>query len=133
MVKDLLKLYNLSAPLKFEDMKDLTDLDEKLFDKNIKPGSSLGQIQVLTNKPRTVYYIAMVTDVKPAEMFNYFENVMPQAAATGRGQNRFVDQVQTEYGRELLRQTLEYLRTQADVLVSDSARKQFAETEQAQQ
>jgi hypothetical protein len=133
MVKDLLKLYNLPAPLKFEDMKDLSDLNEKLYDKNIKPGGNLGQLQVLTNKPRTVYYVALVTDVKPAEIFNYFENVLPHAAQTGRGQNKFVDQVQSDYGRELLRLTLEHLKSQADVFISDAARKQFADAEQGQQ
>jgi hypothetical protein len=133
MVKDLLKLNGLTTALKFDDMKELTDLNEKLFSKNLKPGSTPGQLQVLTNKPRTVYYLAMVSAVRPAQMFHYFENVLPQAIATGRAQNLFVDQVQTEYGKELLKLTLDRLRMEAKVEISDLARKQFAEAEQAQQ
>jgi hypothetical protein len=132
MVKDLLKLNNLPAPLKFEDMKEVNELNEKLYDKNIKPGGKgMGQIQVLTNKPRSVYYFALVTQVSDAQMFHYFENVLPQAAATGRAQNHFVDQVQGEYGKELMRLTLDQMRGSA--VISDAAKKQFAESEQGQQ
>ena len=45
MVKDLLKLYNLTAPLKFDDMKDISELNDKLFDKNLKPSLKYGQIR----------------------------------------------------------------------------------------
>jgi hypothetical protein len=133
MVKDLLKLHNLTTPLKIDDLKEVNELNEKLFDKNLKPSLKYGQIQVLTNKPRTVYYLAMVAAVKPAEMFHYFADVLPQAAASGRAQNQFVDQVQSEYGKELLKLVIEQLRAQAEVAISDQARKQFAEADQTQQ
>jgi hypothetical protein len=133
MVKDLLKLYNLTVPLKFDDMKEISELNDKIFDKNLKPSLKYGQVQVLTNKPRTVYYLAMVAAVKPAEKFDYFADALPQAVATGRSQNQFVDQVQLEYGKELLKLVIDQLRLQGDVTISDQARKQFAEADQTQQ
>ena len=132
MVRDLLKLHNQTAPLKYEDMKEVSDLNDKLFDKNLKPSLKYGQVQVLTNKPRTVYYVAMVAAVKPAEIFQFFADALPQAAATGRSQNHFVDQVQSDYGKELLKLVIDQLKAQGDVMISDQARKQFAEADQSE-
>jgi hypothetical protein len=130
MVKDLLALHNLPAPLKIEDYKDLNDLNSSLFVQP-KPGArpKLGQVQVLTNKPRTVYYVAMVTKVSEPEMFHYFETVLPQAVP-GKSQNMFIDQVQIDYGKNLLKTSMEQLRLQAEVFISDEARKAFADSDQ---
>jgi len=74
----------------------------------------------------------MVAAVKPAEIFQFFADALPQAAATGRSQNHFVDQVQSDYGKELLKLVIDQLKAQGDVMISDQARKQFAEADQSE-
>jgi hypothetical protein len=132
-VKDLLKLHNQSAALQFPDDsdKDLNELNKSLFEPKL--GGKLGQVQVISNKPRDKYYVVMVTDVNEPEMFHYFADVLPQASITGSARNTFVDQVQTEYGKQLLKATLEQLRAQGEVNISKQARDQFASSEQGTQ
>jgi hypothetical protein len=132
-VKDLLKLHGLSAALQFPDDndKELNELNKKLFEPKL--GGKLGQVQVISNKPRNIYYIAMVTDVNEPEMFHYFADVLPQATLTGTARNTFVDQVQGEYGKQLLKATLEQLRAQGEVNISKQARDQFASSDQGSQ
>ena len=138
MVKQFLALGDLKAPLKIETkdpdkentFKDLNDLNAALFLPNYKMDKDkLGQLQVLTNKPRTVYYIALVTNVKEPNPFDYFAAVLPQALGKDTAHNTFVDQVQAEYGKEFLRVMVEQMRDEAGVALSDSAKKaQLEET-----
>src|SRR5439155_7614509 len=131
---------DLKAPLKIEtkdpekegggaSFKDLNDLNAALFQPSFKMDKSkVGQLQVLTNKPRSVYYIALVTNVKEPNPFDYYAAVLPQALGRDNAQNTFVDQVQAEYGKEFLRVMVEQMREQGGVWISDSARKQFEES-----
>jgi hypothetical protein len=122
MVKNLLALHDLKAPLKVGEDK-LDELNQSLFRPD--PKGKVAQIQVLTNKPRSVYYIATVTGSVEPNMYNYFSDVLPQALGRDSSQNMFVDQVQYEYGREFLRVLTAQLRAAAEVQVSDAAKKQF--------
>ena len=90
-------------------------------------GRKVSQLQVFTNKPRTVYYFALVTNVKEPNPFDYFAAVLPQALGKDTAHNTFVDQVQAEYGKEFLRVTVEQMREQAGVQISEPARKQWLE------
>ncbi len=138
VVKQLLALNNLKAPLVIEpkaaekekgiSYKELNDLNAELFVKNYKQ-AKIGQLQILTNKPRTVYYIALVTDVREPPPFAYFADVLPGAMGSDSAKNDFVDRVQQDMGQELLKLTVQAMRdSDANYFVSDDAKKQFAES-----
>jgi hypothetical protein len=62
MMDEAVHLYNLKDPIKI-DNKALDDLNKMLFDKtrNNKKNPAGEYVQILTNKPRTVFYVAVVT------------------------------------------------------------------------
>jgi hypothetical protein len=73
MVDELLSLYDLKAPIEIQTklleggaeptyVKVLNDLNKELYDKVKKEKDPKGQfVQVLTNKPQTIYYVAVVS------------------------------------------------------------------------
>jgi hypothetical protein len=136
MVKQLLALNHLKAPLVVEptakekdkniSYQELNELNTSLFQKNYKQGK-LGQLQVLTNKPRTVYYIALVADVQEPPPLGFFGDSMPSLGGDPH-RNEFAERVQHEMGEELLKLTVEAMKSADDkFFISDDARKQFDE------
>jgi len=152
MVKQLLSLRGLTGPLKVDveesdkpskasgaeaaanrakaELEELNKLNASLFAPELAndPKAKVGQVQVLTNKPRSVYYIA--TLVHAAEPSNYgymIGDLLPQGLGKDSSQYPFVDQVQQDFSKELLRLVSQQLRSQAEVEITDQARKQFAD------
>jgi hypothetical protein len=125
-VKQLLSLNNQSAAVKL-GIKEIDDLNEALFlplkDEKVK--KVVKQIQVLTNKPRSDYYIVTLANVKEPSSFHFFEDILPKAFAMGREQDRFVDQAQAEFGKEFLAALTKQLHIDFDVKISDNAREQI--------
>jgi len=123
MVKNLLALHGLTAPLNF-DIKELDELNKDLFWKDLSISSKVGQVQILPNKSRGIYYIATVTDAKPPEKFSFFAG----GGFVKEGfQSKFADQVQEDYAKELLQSFVQQMRTSADIDISKDAQKQFAD------
>jgi len=152
MVKQLFSLRGLKAPLKADledaerqaktpgseaaasraraELEQLNKLNEALFYPELvtNPKMRVGQVQVLTNKPRSVYYITTVTSFIEPSMSSYFGDVLPQAVGKDSSRNLFVDQVQQEFGKRLIAEMSAQLRAQAsDFDISDQAKKQFGD------
>src|SRR5262249_27325193 len=115
-------------PAKTEkEVEELNQLNKSLFWQELasNPKARTGQLQVLTNKPRSVYYIATITSAVEPTSYSYYGDVLPRALGRAGSQNKFVAQVQEEYGKEFLRLLSQQLRQQGEVTVSDNAKKQF--------
>ncbi len=89
MVKQLLSLYHLKAPIEIKTglasgeptfVKELNDLNKSLFDAIKKEKDPQGKfVQVLTNKPQTVYYVAVVTRAPQASDKDFQDQVLKNA------------------------------------------------------
>jgi hypothetical protein len=125
-VKHLLSLNNQSAPVKV-GVKEVDDLNEALFltlkDEKVK--KVVKQIQVLTNKPRSDYYIVTLASVKEPSSFHFFDEILPKSFAMGKEHNRFVDQAQAEFSKEFLAALTKQLRMDFDVAISENASQQI--------
>jgi hypothetical protein len=144
-VKLLLQMNkNQSAPIKLvlspddpSALKEIDNLNESLFLRDLKPEEkkAIHQIQVLTNRPRTIYYIVTLAEERPPSKEEFYSEIMTKAITSGREQNRFVDKAQEERGKELLAEVLRQLKGDggiAEVWMSDSAKKN-AESEASAQ
>jgi hypothetical protein len=132
MVKDLLAMYQQTAPIKLgglggEDTKGLDDLNELLFLPKLsdKEKQVVKQIQVLTNKPRSVYYIVALAQVKEPPPFYFWDEILAKSSSMGKAQNRFIDQAQEDFGKEFVVELIRQLRSEANVEISDNAKKQM--------
>jgi len=131
MVQQLLSLRSLTEPIKVDDKNskvdgDLNELNAQLF----KMKSKLGQVQVLTNKPHSVYYIATVVEVRDQSDLNFLNDMMSESIVPEK-QGSFFQQVQRELGNDLLKQAVLQMRKDSVSRISDTAAKQFGDdTEQ---
>jgi hypothetical protein len=118
-----------------QELEALNKLNAELFSADLakNPKAKVGQVQVLTNKPRDIFYIATVVDAVQPSMYGYLtHDLMPQLSSKESSQFAFADQVQKDYGKELLRMLSQQMRSQADVEISEQGRKQFADEAQGQ-
>lgn len=121
MVAELLALYGLKQPIKMEMVhpefgepafvKELNDLNKALFDKAKKENKPHAFVQVLTNKPQNIYYVAVVTLPPFADRMDFKESVIAFASEAQfqfRPVDSFVTRAQEilarEFHAELLRQ-----------------------------
>jgi hypothetical protein len=158
MVKMLLSLRGLQEPLKInteeseksgktggtevavssrakQELEELNKLNAELYSSDIakNPKAKVGQIQVLTNKPHDMFYIATVVDAVQPSAYGYLlQDLTPQLAGRDNSQFAFAEQVQQDFGKELVRILTQQMRSQADVDVSEQGRKQFADEAQGQ-
>lgn len=108
MVKDLLRLYDLKAPIDAKTgltggepsfVKELNDINKSLFDAVKREKDPKGKfVQILTNKPQTVYYVAVVSRPPVADPKDFQDYVLKFASET---QMRPVDTFATR-AQELL-------------------------------
>jgi hypothetical protein len=89
-VKNLLGLYNMQAPITI-GYKELDDINRELFDKAKALNLPDGFAQILTNKPRSRFYVAFVTNTPKAERDD-FQFAMKHAVAGPR--DFFADRAQ---------------------------------------
>jgi hypothetical protein len=80
---------------------------------------------VLTNKPRSDYYIVTLANVKAPSTFEFFEEILPKTFSMGKEHNRFVDQAQAEFSKEFLAALTKQLRSDFEVAISDNANQQI--------
>jgi hypothetical protein len=130
MVKDLLSLWKLQAPIKKDEkeLEELSKLNEDLFWTTLASKSDnkgVFQIQVLTNKPHDVYYIATIVSARPPTTDDFMQTVLLGGMGQLGSQHSFADQIQDEYGKRLMAAMVAYLRAQGNVDVKTKAREQF--------
>jgi hypothetical protein len=108
MVQQLLNLYNLKAPIEIKTgqsggepafVKELNDINKALFNQVKKEKDPQGRfVQILTNNPQTVYYVAVVTRVPQPDHKDFQDNVLRDAfepeRAMMRPYNTFVTRAQ---------------------------------------
>jgi len=127
MVKELLALDQLSPESK-EALKtgsrDLDDLNEELLKRKVAGK----QVQVLTNRPRTFYYVAVVQNQSEANPLQFvFGIYMGASSGSMRGGFRdgFVALAQEEAGKAYRSALIEQLRRTADVETNKEAQTSF--------
>lgn len=117
--KQILSLNDLKSPLTTVDAdpnavgndRELDSLNKQLFQKKIE-GPARQQIQVLTNLPRSMYYVAVITKKTPVTMQDFmFAYRMAQGQFTGA--DSFVRQAQMEGSEVFMEQLTQQLRTEA--------------------
>ena len=150
MVKQLLALQTLSAPLKIDvedpekkgkaadsdpavkrakvDFEEINKLNDDLFLKPADFKVKIPQVQVLTNKPRDVVYLALVSGIKEPRNLEYL--TLPDVSPFGGLQPTFADQVQQDFGKELLALMTKHLREKVEI--HEKARSQFGDEPLAQ-
>lgn len=120
MSKEVFSLFDLKKPLDYYNPakkegeaqapgndKDVDELNKKIFRE-----SEPRQIQVLTNQPRSVYYVSVVNKVYPAELKDFLKAF---AEAKGRGTfeaNYFVTMSRSEAAIQFRDALLKQLRHQ---------------------
>jgi hypothetical protein len=141
--KELLALRLLKEPIKIkpaEQKTEKTALDvpavvKALNDTNkalIKlPGAAKGapQVQILTNRPRTVFYVAAVLKENPPDQIDFIVKWSDAVKSRGPGAplylDTIIDRAQEEFGKEFEQRFVQQLRAQAGLKIEESARKDF--------
>jgi hypothetical protein len=120
MMADILSLYDLKQPISVGS-KGLDEINKELYEKvaKAKPFRPDGFVQIIPNKPRTVYYIAAVTTVPRAEEGPFLHAMLgapyadsplrkqdarlrsPRDYFLDRAQHVFADEYRQEYIRGL--------------------------------
>jgi hypothetical protein len=127
MVKQLLLMTrSQKEPIKV-DIGELDELNKGLFLGDLKADEKKAtyQVQVLTNKPRTVYYIVTLARERPPSKDEFIGTVLGRAFMMGKEQNRFVDVAQEELGKDVMAEMTKQLREQFEVWESEGAKKQI--------
>ncbi len=120
MVSQLLALNDLKEPIKTE-VPDLDKLNADLFaDATAKKMLGDKFVQVLTNKPRDTFYIAVVASTAGKADSNDFFTVVLRGAATG--QDMFFLRAQERLGAEHFRAVVQQLRKNHRVEVFEGAK-----------
>ncbi len=127
--KQIIALNDLQEPLKTKDAKKkknpgadprLDNLNAKLFRKDLV-GKDKKQIQVLTNLPRSVYYVATVTRSNPPPFFAFLQSYK-QAAAAGEKADLFMVMARQEAAKKFVEDLTNQLWNQAEVSALDKER-----------
>lgn len=100
----LLSLNDLKEPIKL-GIEELDKLNKKLFDER---GENRA-VQVLTNRPRTEYYLAVVV-TPPTAQETAFQEALKHARGFWDGGDMLFDQFQRQAGEEYRRGLLEQMR-----------------------
>jgi hypothetical protein len=128
MAQEILSLPDLKKPLETGDSK-LDAINKTLFDEGVK---SRRVVQILTNKPRSIFYVACVTRL-PIPSMPEFHSVLKFAYESPVFQSRgsyvdfFFDEAYEEAGKEHRRALMEQLRrdTDSSILAEPNERKSF--------
>jgi hypothetical protein len=142
MVTQLLNLYNLKQPIdvKYKETKEgvepsyvkqLNDLNKALFDTAKKEKNPQGKfVQVLTNKPQTVYYVAVVSRSPTADPKEFRDNVLEHAyydplhpLAEFRPYDAFMTRAQELIAQDLRVRILEQLKQELRFDITEEGQK----------
>jgi hypothetical protein len=122
MVSQLLNLYSLKQPVEIKTalkegesepafVKQLNDLNKVLFDKVRKEKKPDGHfVQVLTNKPQSVYYVAAMTKLPAPDLRDFQESVVKWASQNRAFVDTFAARGQEVVARDLHARLLQQLK-----------------------
>lgn len=119
IVSQLLSLNDIQKPIK-TDIPDLDRLNEDLFNE-AKAKNLAGDryVQILTNKPRDTFYVAVVQANRGANTNEFYLGVLPGAAQM---QDLLFDRASEKIGEEHYRALKQQLRKDHRVTVYDAAK-----------
>jgi hypothetical protein len=121
MAKQILALRDLKEPIKL-GIAEMDKLNKSLFEAT-KDGGKV--IQVLTNKPQTVFYVAVLANPPQARPVGFLDAYRMVGGLPAL--NLFVDRCQGEFAREYRQELMRQLRAAANMgEISAEARKEFA-------
>jgi hypothetical protein len=132
--KNLLALRELKEPLKTGD-KALDELNKSLFEQTKASGNF---IQVMTNQPRTVYYVAVLmrppTAVDPNVVDTRFLYALQHGISAFQPvpNDLFVQQCQNAFARDYRRELMAQLRQEAKMTAPSADAKKRFDTEGGQ-
>lgn len=115
LVKHLLTLPDLTKPFQTNN-KDLDALNQQLLEecKKLPTQEGVGKyIQVVANKPRTVYYVACVVRQGAADFREFADEIIRKASVQSQEAgfyDRFLDRTQEEESKEFRNSLLQQLR-----------------------
>jgi hypothetical protein len=130
------RLYNMKEPIKV-DNKALDDINKTLFDKTRNKKNPEGEyVQILTNKPRSVFYVAAVTlaprpdpirfNITMRGIYNALED--PGAGARIFPRDHFAERIQQQDAKVYRANVIGYLhRTLGFSIEKEDAKKDFDE------
>jgi hypothetical protein len=126
MIKQLLALTNLQKPIQ-SDYKQLDDLNKELFDvtKKLPEKERSGKfVQVLTNKPHTMFWVAAVVGMPGADMRDFAD---AYKKAAGFPRDAFIVLAQEDAARQYQDALLQQLRRDMGykIRADEAARKSF--------
>jgi hypothetical protein len=132
------RLFNLKEPIKI-DNKALDDLNKALFDKARNKKNPEGEyVQILTNKPRSAFYVAVVTlaprpdpirfNITMRGIYNAMEDPGPQARIFPR--DRFAERIQQQDAKVFRANLISYFKSENSPLgkfdiLKEDAKKEF--------
>ena len=70
LMSQILGLYDMKKPIKI-DYKELDEINKELFDQVLKEKKPSSFVQILTNKPHSVYYVAVISRPPEAKMQDF--------------------------------------------------------------
>jgi hypothetical protein len=143
MTKELMELRTLKAPIAIKPIEsksektpmDVNDVVKKVNEINanlFKMSAAKGapQVQILTNRPRTIFYVAVVLKEYPPSQIEFLEMwsdaLRRPVPGTPVYLDTIIDRAQQEAGQEFEKRFVQQLRSQAGVgEISAEARKNF--------
>ncbi|MCI0637780.1 MAG: hypothetical protein L0Y72_22895 [Gemmataceae bacterium] len=123
MVSHLLSMQDFKKPIE-TGIKEIDEINKSLH--NIGKQNSK-KVQILTNKPRTAFYVACVT-YNPGPSIIEFQAAYRRALPMGLLTDTFLEHSQEEAGKRVRQALLEQLREQLDYWITEGEeRKNFDE------
>ena len=130
LMKQILSLHDLKKPIKI-DNKELDEINKELYDQAVKEKKPGNFVQILTNKPRSVYYVAVITRQPHAEMFLFAAMSVRNAGYPQQffqSQDHFVQRAQQQFAKTYRENVIAHLqKTLGYSGISEEARKSFDE------
>jgi hypothetical protein len=133
MSKEVFSLYALKEPISYWDSKkseeqqepgsdkDVDKLNsEELFPKTPPKQGVEEPVQVLTNKPRSFYYVAVVTAVHPASEKDFFA-AYAKAKASREQADLFIQMAYADKGVEFRQIFIQQLRVKHQLKIEDAS------------
>lgn len=139
MIEQALNLYDLKEPVKVGN-KELDEINVKLFERVKKQQNPRGNyVQILTNKPRSTFYVAKVGLAPQANQEDFFKAMkfgsLPpneneaqfRARLFGFEMDQFIERVQQQDAKTYRASVIDSLQRTMGLVLEEKARKDFDE------
>ncbi|MGF1578546.1 MAG: hypothetical protein ACFCD0_04200 [Gemmataceae bacterium] len=104
------------------DQLNIDLFDKKMLDRGIK------QVQVMTNKPRSRYYVALIPpNSLQSPSVIAFRDILRRNASQGEQADTYIPQARMEYNEELRKLLNQQLRDQAGLVFEEEAKERWNE------